>query len=162
MIHAGQIFAAQMLLSCGASVMIDFFFDDGSIDIVGSKALRNLRDWPQWGIGDLEAAAALARGTGSALVKALQTEGLIEASGSGAWIVTQAGRTFAQATAAKPVTRATAERAFAPTADAGARIEAPGDRDSRRGDAGHHSFSGAGRGGAGADPVSSVTRRRTA
>jgi predicted nucleotidyltransferase len=80
--------------------------------LVVRKALRNLRDWPQWGIGDLEAAAALARGTGSALVKALQTEGLIEASGSGAWIVTQAGRTLAAATAAKPVTRATAERAL--------------------------------------------------
>jgi len=80
--------------------------------LVVRKALRNLRDWPQWEVANLEAATALPRGTGSALVKALQTEGLIETSGSGAWIVTQAGRTFAAATAAKPVTRATAERAL--------------------------------------------------
>jgi predicted nucleotidyltransferase len=77
------------------------------------KALRYLRDWHQWEAGDLEAAAALVPGTGSALVKALRTEGLIEASARGAWTVTQAGRTVAAATAAKPVSRATAERALA-------------------------------------------------
>jgi predicted nucleotidyltransferase len=54
----------------------------------------------------------MAPGTGRALVNALRTEGLIEASGSGAWIITQAGRTFSAATAAKRVTRATAERAL--------------------------------------------------
>jgi len=80
--------------------------------LVVRKALRYLRDCHQWGGEDLEAAAALARGTGPVLVKALRTEGLIEACGSGAWIVTQAGRTLAAATAAKPVTRATAERAL--------------------------------------------------
>jgi predicted nucleotidyltransferase len=80
--------------------------------LVVRKALRNLRDWPKWEVGHLEAAAALTRGTGSALVKALRTEGLIEASGNGAWVVTQAGRTLAAASAAKPVTRATAERAL--------------------------------------------------
>ena len=47
------------------------------------------------------------------LVKALRTEGLIEASARGAWSVTQAGRTFSVASAAKPVTRATAEKALA-------------------------------------------------
>jgi predicted nucleotidyltransferase len=61
----------------------------------------------------MEAVAALAPGTGDALVKALRTEGLIEASGKGAWAVTQAGRTFSAATAAKPITRATAEKALA-------------------------------------------------
>jgi predicted nucleotidyltransferase len=44
---------------------------------------------------------------------ALRTEGLIEASGKGTWAVTQAGRTFSAATAAKPVRRATAEKALA-------------------------------------------------
>jgi predicted nucleotidyltransferase len=81
--------------------------------LVVRKALRHLRVWDQWKVSDLEAVAALAPGTGDALVKALRTEGLIEASGAGAWTVTQAGRTFAAATAAKPVTRATAEKALA-------------------------------------------------
>ena len=52
-------------------------------------------------------------GTGLDLVKALQTDGLIEASARGAWSVTQAGRRFSVASAAKPVTRATAEKALA-------------------------------------------------
>jgi predicted nucleotidyltransferase len=43
----------------------------------------------------------------------LRTEGLIEASGKGTWAVTQAGRTFSAATAAKPVRRATAEKGLA-------------------------------------------------
>src|ERR1035441_5712878 len=60
-----------------------------------------------------EAVVALAPGTGDALVKALRTEGLIEASARGAWSVTQAGRTFSVASAARPVTRATAEKALA-------------------------------------------------
>jgi predicted nucleotidyltransferase len=76
------------------------------------KALRNLRDWERWEIENLETVAALAPGTGRALTKALQTEGMIEASGNGHWTVTQAGRTFAAATAAQRITRATAERAL--------------------------------------------------
>lgn len=89
----------------------------GSPTLVVRKALRSLRDWEQWGIEDLETAAALPPGTGRALANALQAEGLVEAlprhaaSGS-AWTVTQAGRTFSVATAAKLVTRATAERAL--------------------------------------------------
>ena len=85
----------------------------GSPALAVRKTLRYLRGWDQWKVADLEAAAALAPGTGDALVKALRTEGLIEASGKGAWAVTQAGRTFSAATAAKPVTRATAEKALA-------------------------------------------------
>jgi predicted nucleotidyltransferase len=69
--------------------------------------------WDQWGVAELEAAAALPPGTGRDLVKALQTEGLIEASARGAWSVTQAGRRFSVASAARPVTRATAEKALA-------------------------------------------------
>jgi predicted nucleotidyltransferase len=81
--------------------------------LVVRKTLRSLRMWHQWGVADLEAAASLAPGTGRALLKALQTEGLIEASETRAWTITQAGRTFSSATAAKPVTRATAEKALA-------------------------------------------------
>jgi len=84
----------------------------GSPALAVRKTLRYLRGWDQWTVADLEAAAALAPGTGDALVKALRTEGLIEASGTGAWTVTQAGRTFSAATAAKPVTRAAAEKAL--------------------------------------------------
>jgi predicted nucleotidyltransferase len=45
-------------------------------------------------------------------MKALLAEGLIERAGRERWEVTQAGRTLAAATAAKPVTRATAEDAL--------------------------------------------------
>src|SRR5713226_7245099 len=85
----------------------------GSPSLAVRKMLRDLRGWDQWKVADLEGVAALAPGAGDSLVKALRTEGLIEASGKGAWTVTQAGRTFSAATAAKPVTRAAAEKALA-------------------------------------------------
>lgn len=81
--------------------------------LVVRKTLRHLRVWDQWGVETLESIAALAPGTGQDLVKALQAAGLIESCAGGAWSVTQAGRTFSVASAAKPVTRATAERALA-------------------------------------------------
>lgn len=81
--------------------------------LVVRKALRHVRVWDQWEVAELEAAAALPPGTGLDLVKALQTDGLIEASARGTWSVTQAGRRFSVASAAKPVTRATAEKALA-------------------------------------------------
>jgi len=81
--------------------------------LVVRQTLRSLRTCDRWGIADLESAASLAPGTGRVLLKALQTEELIEASETRAWTVTQAGRTFSSATAAKPVTRATAEKALA-------------------------------------------------
>jgi predicted nucleotidyltransferase len=81
--------------------------------LVVRKALRHLRVWDQWGVAELEAAAALPPGSGRDLVEALQTEGLIEASARGAWSVTQAGRRLSVASAAKPVTRATAEKSLA-------------------------------------------------
>ena len=90
--------------------------------LVVRKALRHLRVWDQWGVAELEAAAALPPGTGRDLVKALQTEGLIEASARGAWSVTQAGRTFSAATAAKPVTRETAEKALAEFLERGTQV----------------------------------------
>jgi predicted nucleotidyltransferase len=80
--------------------------------LVVRKALRHLRDWDRWGTENLETAAALTPGTGGAMVKALRSEGLLEASGTDRWSITQAGRTLAAASAAKPVTRGTAERAL--------------------------------------------------
>jgi predicted nucleotidyltransferase len=76
------------------------------------RTLRRLRSRLHWGLTDLEEAAGLASGNGRALVKALKSEGLIEAAGRGRWMITQAGQTLSSATAAKPVTRATAEKAL--------------------------------------------------
>jgi predicted nucleotidyltransferase len=76
------------------------------------RTLQNLQDLMKWGLVELETAAALTPGSGRALVKVLRAQGLIEAAGRGTWIITQAGQRFASATAAKPVTRATAERAL--------------------------------------------------
>ena len=74
--------------------------------------LRHLRFRLQWGLAELQAAAGLAPGSGRALVRVLRAEGLIEAVGRGIWTMTQAGVTFSAATAAKQVTRTTAERAL--------------------------------------------------
>jgi predicted nucleotidyltransferase len=74
--------------------------------------LRRLRDRLRWGLTDLETAAGLAPGSGRAMVRALGSAGLIEVAGRGAWCITQAGQSFSIATAAKPVTRATAEKAL--------------------------------------------------
>jgi predicted nucleotidyltransferase len=76
------------------------------------QTLRRLRGDCEWGVEALENAAKLTPGAGRAFAKALQAEGLIEVSRHG-WTVTQAGETMAVATAAKPVTRPTAERALA-------------------------------------------------
>jgi predicted nucleotidyltransferase len=81
--------------------------------LVVRKTLRHLRVWDQWGVETLESIGALAPGSGRDLVKALQAERLIESCAGDAWRVTQAGRTFSVASAARPVTRATAERGLA-------------------------------------------------
>jgi predicted nucleotidyltransferase len=81
--------------------------------LVVRKTLRHLRVWDQWGVETLESIAAVAPGTGRDLVKALQAEGLIESCAGGGWCVTQAGRRFSVASAAKPVTKVTAEKALA-------------------------------------------------
>jgi len=60
----------------------------------------------------LEAAAGLTPENGRAMLKALRSEGLIEAAGRGAWKITQAGLTLCAATAAQRITRATAEKAL--------------------------------------------------
>jgi len=59
--------------------------------LVVRKALLYLRDLDWWETGNLERVAALPPGAGLAFAKALRAEGLIEATGSGAWTVTQAG-----------------------------------------------------------------------
>jgi predicted nucleotidyltransferase len=75
--------------------------------------LRRLRCKLHWGLADLETAAGLAPGSGCAMVKALRSAGLVESVGRGSWSINQAGQSYSSATAAKPVTRATAERALA-------------------------------------------------
>jgi hypothetical protein len=66
-----------------------------------------------WDLADLEAAAGLAASDGRALLKVLRAEGLIQAAGHGTWEITQAGQTLSSASAARKVTRATAEVALA-------------------------------------------------
>ena len=76
------------------------------------QTLRRLRGDCEWGVEALENAAKLPPGAGRAFAKALKAEGLIEVSRYGGWTVTQAGETLAVATAARPVSRQTAERAL--------------------------------------------------
>jgi len=76
------------------------------------RTLRQLRTRLQWGLGELESAASVEAGEGRALIRALLAEGLIEAAGRDAWKVTQAGQALSSATAAKRVTRATAQEAL--------------------------------------------------
>jgi predicted nucleotidyltransferase len=86
------------------------------------QTLRRLRGNLAWGEEALERAAKLPSGTGRALARALQAEGLIEASRHDGWTVTQAGDTLAVATAARPVSRQTAERALAQFLERVARV----------------------------------------
>ena len=86
------------------------------------QTLRRLRGDFVWGEEALERAAKLPPGTGRALARALEAEGLIEASRHDGWTVTQAGDTLAVATAARPVSRQTAERALAQFLERVARV----------------------------------------
>jgi predicted nucleotidyltransferase len=76
------------------------------------RTLRQLRPRLQWGLGELESAASVEPGKGRGLIRALLAEGLIVAVGRDAWKVTQAGQTLSSATAAKRITRATAQKAL--------------------------------------------------
>ena len=76
------------------------------------RTLRQLRTRFQWGLGELEATASVEAGEARALIKGLLAEGLIEAVGRDTWKVTQAGQTLSSATAARRVTRATAQKAL--------------------------------------------------
>jgi len=86
------------------------------------RTLRGLRGEVVWGREALEQVAKLKPGTGRALAKALEAEGLIEASSPYGWIVTPAGHTLSVASAAKPVLRETAERALAQFLERVARV----------------------------------------
>lgn len=75
--------------------------------------LRSLRGQSVWTLPELEAAAELPAGSVRCLVKALRDQGFVEPSGRAGWGLTQAGVRFSVATAAKPITRATADQALA-------------------------------------------------
>ena len=70
----------------------------------------------------LEAAAGLSPGVGQELARALAAQGLIRKLQKDAWTICQAGITFTVATAAKRLTRATAERALATFMERVARV----------------------------------------
>jgi predicted nucleotidyltransferase len=95
----------------------------GHPTLVIRRTLRRLRGRLSWGLAELESAAALNPGEGHALAKALRAAQLIEGTGRGAWVITQAGQTFSSATAAKPLTRVTAERALAQFLERVRRVE---------------------------------------
>src|SRR5215472_15357550 len=85
------------------------------------QTLRRLRGFV-WGEEALERAAKLPPGSGRALARALEAEGLIEASRQDRWTVTQAGDTLSVATSARPVSRQTAEKALAQFLERVARV----------------------------------------
>jgi len=76
------------------------------------RALRKLSIRVEWELGEIESAAAVEAGEGRRLIKGLLAEGLIEVAGRGRWTLTTAGQALSSATAAKRVTRATAELAL--------------------------------------------------
>ena len=81
--------------------------------LVVRQALRKLRQINTWDSAMLETAAGLPAGAGPELAKALAAEGLIRKAQRDAWTICQSGMTFAAATAANRLTRATADRALA-------------------------------------------------
>src|SRR5262245_21216879 len=90
--------------------------------LVVRQALRKLRQTDTWSAGMLEAAAGLPTGAGPELAKALVAEGLIRKLEKDAWTMCQAGMTFTAATAARRLTRATADRALATFMERVARV----------------------------------------
>ena len=86
------------------------------------QALRKLRSVETWSTGMLESAAGLPPGTGRDFAKALASQGLIQKLRKDTWTFCQAGMTLTAATAAKRLTRATAERALATFMERVARV----------------------------------------
>jgi predicted nucleotidyltransferase len=76
------------------------------------SCLRKLRVRGSWDLAALEKAACLEPGSGRALLRALSSAGLVERVDRGRWEITQAGQTLSSATAAKPISRTTAEKAL--------------------------------------------------
>jgi predicted nucleotidyltransferase len=74
--------------------------------------LRKLRVRGSWDLAALEKAASLEPGSGRSLLHALSSAGLVERVDRGRWEITQAGQTLSSATAAKPISRTTAEKAL--------------------------------------------------
>ena len=74
--------------------------------------LRTLRARISWNLATLEMAASLEPGTGKPLLRALSATGLVRSVGRGWWEITEAGQRLSSASAAKPITRGTAERAL--------------------------------------------------
>jgi predicted nucleotidyltransferase len=114
-------------LNCGVILKVGMRIDPkGRIAnypaLMVRRALRCLRGDIVWGEEALENAAKLTPGTGRAFAQALKADGLIEASRHGGWTVTQAGNALAAATAARPVSRSTAERALAEFLERVARV----------------------------------------
>ena len=71
-----------------------------------------LRARISWDLATLEMAAAVQPGTGKELVRALSAAGLVRSVRRGWWEITAEGQRLSSATAARPVTRATAEKAL--------------------------------------------------
>jgi hypothetical protein len=84
----------------------------GQPALIVRRALRTLRELVEWSTADLETAAGLGPGCGGEFARQLRRGGLIERRPRGVWTVSQAGCSFATATAARRLTRATAERIF--------------------------------------------------
>jgi hypothetical protein len=111
-----------------AGIMLNPMRVDSTATVAGypvllvRQALRKLRHIDTWASGMLEAAAGLHAGAGPELAKALAARGLIRKLQKDTWTICQAGMTFAAATAAKPLTRATAERALAAFMERVARV----------------------------------------
>ena len=76
------------------------------------QTLRRLRDQLQWRVKDLESTASLKAEDARTFLKTLLAEGLVESTGPGTFTITQAGQSMSSATAAKRVTRVTAEKAL--------------------------------------------------
>ena len=79
------------------------------------KLMQRLRVRIDWDVSVVEKLAAVSPKEAWALVKALDAEGLVERNGRAreSWSVTQHGHSFGSATAARPITRQTAERTLA-------------------------------------------------
>lgn len=72
------------------------------------KPMQHLKDRIAWDVAAVEKLAALSPNEARAPIKALEAEGLVERNQGiegGGWSITQRGRSFGSATAAKPITR---------------------------------------------------------
>jgi predicted nucleotidyltransferase len=80
------------------------------------KLMQRLRDRIDWDAPTVEQFAAVSPREARALIKALESEGLVKrnrGANGRAWSITQRGQSFGSATAAKPISRQTAERTLA-------------------------------------------------